>query len=149
MSIYGNFKYLIEGKFIDQPESWCIAYIGRRYGFPIWDDDCILGSYLEESLTNDELPTDINGYRGDFYDHLDLAKCCKALKERIEKDGDGSEYDVGYSDMLFSLLDLKEQGLRVDVFYRNEFYECIGSYGCNTTKEDLESGKVKIWEKYD
>ena len=139
MSTYGNFKFLIEGKFIDQPDGWCLAYIGRRYGSWKLGKHLSQGNYFANSLSNEPQKE----LSSDYYEHLNFDETCKVLKLELERNN--QDYCNSYTNALLLLNHLKQSGLSVEVFYQNEYYECTGSYGVDTRQEDLESGAVKLW----
>lgn len=145
MSTYGNFKFLIEGKFFDQPNDWCISAIGGRYGSINLGLDTGQENYFANSLTNGDAGDELSFC---YYERLNLEETCRVLAEKINRGSKkgAADYDVRYSHILFFLNELKKKGLKIEVFYNNEYYECVGLYGIDTRKEDLESGEVKLWK---
>ena len=139
MSTYGNFFYQIEGKFVDQPDEWCISFIGRRYE---WDDKSIEGLYLMSSFE----PYGITGYGSwDYCYKLDLKQACEHLDKLYDENPD--DYKNCYTSSVKFLYGLSQQGLDVEVFYRNEYYYCEGMMGCDATDRWLKEGRVKKYER--
>lgn len=128
MSTYGNFLFRIGEKFIPQPDAWCIAFIGRNYGS--WEEGVVIDRFLSKSF-----PGKVSCY--DYYEQLNLLKLEQYLEDKKE--------EWSYDSVLRFFIELSKEGHDIDIFYQNEYYECIGSYGMDTTQQDLESGLVKNW----